>query len=50
VVRGPFVAKPAPAWFATNRNAGVVMRKLLAFEGAPSWAKIPGLVASSLKG
>ena len=26
------------------------MRKLLAFEGAPSWAKRPGLVASSLKG
>jgi len=50
VVRGPFVAKPAPAWFATNRNAGVVMRKLLAFEGEPSWAKIPGLVAASLKG
>jgi Aldehyde dehydrogenase family len=50
VVRGPFVAKPEPAWFATNRNAGVVMRKLLAFEGAPSWSKLPGLVVSSLKG
>ena len=50
VVRGPFVAKPAPVWFATNRNAGVVMRKLLAFEAAPSWVKLPGLVASSLKG
>jgi acyl-CoA reductase-like NAD-dependent aldehyde dehydrogenase len=50
VVRGQFVARPAPAWFATNRNAGVVMRKLLAFEGQPSWAKLPGLVASSLKG
>jgi hypothetical protein len=37
-------------WFATNRNAGVVMRKLLAFEGAPSWSKMPGLVASSMKG
>jgi hypothetical protein len=37
-------------WFATNRNAGVVMRKLLAFEGAPAWTKMPGLVASSLKG
>lgn len=48
VVRGPFVAKPAPVWFATNHNAGVVMRKLLAFEGAPSWSKLPGLVASSL--
>ena len=50
VVRGAFVAKPAPVWFATNRNAGVVMRKLLAFEGAPSWAKLPGLIASSIKG
>jgi aldehyde dehydrogenase (NAD(P)+) len=50
VVRGPFVAKPAPAWFATSRNAGVVMRKLLAFEGNPSWAKLPGLITASLKG
>jgi hypothetical protein len=50
VVRGPFVAKPAPAWFATNKSAGVVMRKLLDFEGQPSWAKLPGLIAASLKG
>jgi acyl-CoA reductase-like NAD-dependent aldehyde dehydrogenase len=49
VVRGPFVAKPAPAWFATNHNAAVVMRKLLDFEGAPSWFKVPGLVVSSLR-
>jgi hypothetical protein len=50
VVRGPFVAKPAPVWFATNKNGGAVMRKLLAFEGAPSWSKLPGLIASSFKG
>ena len=50
VVRGPFTASPAPAWFATNRNAGVVMRKLLAFEAKPSWAKLPGLLAAALKG
>jgi len=50
VVRGPFVANPAPAWFATSKNAGVVMRKLLAFEVKPSWAKIPGLLAAALKG
>lgn len=49
VVRGPFVAKPEPAWFATNANAPVVMRKLLAFEAAPSWAKLPGLVAAAMK-
>ena len=50
VVRGPFVASPAPAWFATNANAGVTMRKLLAFEVKPSWAKLPGLLAAALKG
>lgn len=49
VVRGPFVAKPEPAWFATNSNGGVVMRKLLAFEAQPSWAKLPGLMMAALK-
>jgi hypothetical protein len=50
VVRGPFVATPAPAWFATSKNAGVVMRKLLAFEVKPSWLKLPGLLAAALRG
>jgi hypothetical protein len=50
VVRGPFVSMPAPAWFATNANAGVLMRKLLAFQVEPSWAKMPGLLAAALKG
>ncbi len=50
VVRGPFVANPAPAWFATSTNAGVVMRKLLAFEVKPSWLKVPGLLVAALRG
>ena len=50
VVRGPFVSKPEPAWFATNANGGVVMRKLLAFEARPSWLKIPGLMLAAMKG
>ena len=49
VVRGPFVSSPEPAWFATNRHAGVVMRKLLAFEAKPSWVKLPGLVAAAMR-
>jgi hypothetical protein len=49
VVRGPFVASPEPAWFATNKNGGTVMRKLLAFEAKPSWLEIPGLLAAALK-
>jgi hypothetical protein len=50
VVRGPFVSKPSPAWFATNRNGGVIMRKLLDFQAKSSWSKLPGLIAASLKG
>lgn len=50
VVRGPFVARPAPAWFATNANAAEIMRRLLAFEASPSWSKLPGLLSSALKG
>jgi hypothetical protein len=49
VVRGPFRSNPAPAWFATNTNGAAVMRKLLAFEVAPSWRKIPGLMLAALK-
>jgi len=50
VVRGPFVSTPAPTWFATNDNGASVMRKLLAFQVEPSWTKLPGLVASALRG
>jgi hypothetical protein len=49
VVRGPFRAKPVPAWFATNSNSPTIMRKLLAFEVQPSWLRIPGLLLASLK-
>jgi hypothetical protein len=49
VVRGPFTARPEPAWFATNARGGEVMRRLLAFEVAPSWAKLPGLLAAALR-
>lgn len=49
VVRGPFRSNPAPAWFATNANGAAVMRKLLAFEVAPSWRKLPGLMLAALK-
>lgn len=49
VVRGPFRSNPAPTWFATNKNGAAVMRKLLAFEAAPSWRKVPGLMMAALK-
>ncbi len=49
VVRGPFVSRPEPAWFATNPHGAIVMRKLLAFEAAPSWAKLPGLMMAAMR-
>jgi len=49
VVRGPFMASPAPAWFVTNRHAHVVLGKLLDFEARPSWLKVPALMLAALK-
>lgn len=49
VVRGPFVARPAPAWFVTNTQAHVVLTKLLHFEARPSWRKVPSLLVAALK-
>ncbi|MGC8510921.1 MAG: aldehyde dehydrogenase family protein [Acidimicrobiales bacterium] len=49
VVRGPFVSRPDPAWFATNRRAATVMRALLAFEASPSWWRLPVLLAAALR-
>jgi hypothetical protein len=48
VVRGPFRARPTPPWFATHRNALPVMRRLLAFEAAPSLLALPGIFAAAL--
>ena len=50
VVRGPFIASPAPVWFATNRNGASVMRRLLDFEAKPSWSRVPPLLVEALKG
>jgi acyl-CoA reductase-like NAD-dependent aldehyde dehydrogenase len=48
VVRGPFVARPTPAWFATNANAHTVAARVLDFAVRPSWRKVPGLVRAAL--
>ena len=49
VVRGPFVSRPAPPWFATNANGATVMRKLLAFEARPSWVRLTGLLVAAMR-
>jgi hypothetical protein len=50
VVRGPFVVRPDPAWFATKRNGAAVMDRLLDFEVKPAWRKLPGLFRAALQG
>ena len=49
VVRGPFRARPKPAWFATARDGYDVMRRFVAFEADPSAAKIPGLLVAAMR-
>jgi acyl-CoA reductase-like NAD-dependent aldehyde dehydrogenase len=50
VIRGPLVARPKPVWFASHRRAHEVGRRMVAMEAHPSWAKLPGLVLSAVRG
>ena len=62
VVRGPFrpsprslvnrewAISPKPPWFVNNRTAATTGRLLTAFAGKPSWAKLPAIFASALRG
>jgi hypothetical protein len=48
VVRGPFRARPAPPWFASNPRALPVMRRLLDFEAAPSPLHLARVLTATL--
>lgn len=50
VVRAPFKVWPKPVWFATHRTAHKVTPRLVAFEAAPSFAKLPGIFSLALRG
>lgn len=50
VIWGPFTMTPLPPWFSTHRNAHKVAQKILAFEHAPSFCKIPGIILATLRG
>ncbi|HBL25762.1 MAG TPA: aldehyde dehydrogenase [Acidobacteria bacterium] len=50
VVRAPFLVRPKPVWFATHRTAHRITPKLVGFEAAPSFAKLPGIFAHALRG
>jgi hypothetical protein len=50
VLHAPFRVWPKPIWFATHRTAHRISPKLVRFEAAPSFAKVPSILGSALKG
>ncbi len=50
VIRGPFLTRPTPLWFATNRQAHKLGQKLTKFEASPSPWQIPGLLWLAIRG
>jgi acyl-CoA reductase-like NAD-dependent aldehyde dehydrogenase len=50
VLRGPLVVSPKPPWFVTHKQAHKVGERLVRFEAAPSWLKIPGIALTAMRG
>jgi aldehyde dehydrogenase (NAD(P)+) len=50
VATGQLAISPRPPWFVTNKTAATTGRRLARFAGKPSWAKLPGIFASALRG
>ena len=48
IVRGNLRVRPTPVWFYDNRKAVGMGRKLVEFEAAPGWLKVPGLMLKAL--
>jgi aldehyde dehydrogenase (NAD(P)+) len=49
VLRGPLKAFPKPAWFPGHRTLDEVGKRLVEFERAPSWLKVPGVALAALR-
>lgn len=50
VIRGPFTVTPKPAWFANNRTAHELGRKLTEFNAAPTPRGLLSLLWSAVRG
>lgn len=50
VLRGPLLVKPKPPWFVTHKNAHKVGERMVTFEAAPSWLKVPGVALQAMRG
>ncbi|MEI6700288.1 MAG: aldehyde dehydrogenase family protein [Actinomycetota bacterium] len=49
VIRGPWIQKPKPVWFATHPNSSKVMKRLLAYQAAPSIKTMVKVLGAALK-
>jgi acyl-CoA reductase-like NAD-dependent aldehyde dehydrogenase len=50
VIHAPFRVWPKPVWFASHKTAHRITPKLVHFEAAPSWAKLPGILGPAVRG
>jgi hypothetical protein len=49
IVRGPFVARPTPAWFVTHRRSAVAIRRIFEVQCTLSWRKVPAAVWAAMR-
>jgi aldehyde dehydrogenase (NAD(P)+) len=50
VVRAPLRAMPKQVYFPTHKTVNALTRRLVDFEAAPSWLKVPGMALTALRG
>jgi acyl-CoA reductase-like NAD-dependent aldehyde dehydrogenase len=50
VIRAPLKPMPKPIYFPSHKTLDHVGRRLVEFEAAPSWLKVPGIAMSALGG
>ena len=50
VIRGPLIVKPKPAWFFGHKTCDQLGRKLAILEAKGGWLRLPGLIATALRG
>ena len=49
VITGPWIQRPAPVWFATQKNSSVVMEALLSYQAKPSLRTAVRVLAAAIR-